>query len=127
MNCIFCKIIAGKISAEKIYEDKNVFAFLDINPVAPGHTLIIPKKHHVLMTDVPDKLLGYCFIKTKDLMQKIKKTLKADYVSVSVSGVDIPHFHIHLIPRKFNDKLKGWPTKKYSKGEIEKIAKKIIS
>ncbi|MBU2028845.1 HIT family protein [Patescibacteria group bacterium] len=126
-NCIFCKIIAGKIPAEKIYEDDKVLAFLDINPVTPGHVLIIPKKHHVLMTDVPDKLLGYCFIKIKDLMVKIKKALKADYISVSVSGVDIPHFHIHLIPRKFNDKLKGWPTKTYPEGEMEKVAKKIIS
>jgi histidine triad (HIT) family protein len=115
----------GEISAEKIYEDKKIFAFLDINPVAPGHALIIPKKHHVMMTDVPGQLLGYCFIKTKDLMAKIKKALKADYVSVSVSGVDIPHFHIHLIPRYFNDGLKGWPTKKYPKGEIEKITKTI--
>ncbi len=125
MSCIFCKIIKGVIPAEKIYADKKVLAFLDINPVAPGHILIIPKKHHVLMPDVPDKLLGYCFIKAKGLMKQIKKAMRADYISVSVSGVDIPHFHIHLIPRKFNDKLKGWPTKIYRKGEIEKIAKKI--
>ena len=125
MDCIFCKIISGAIPAEKIYEDKKVFAFLDINPVAPGHVLVIPKKHHIIMADVPDKLLGYCFIKTKDLMIKIRKALKADYVSVSVSGVDIPHFHIHLIPRYFNDGLKGWPTKTYPGGEIEKVAKKI--
>src|SRR5665647_2929087 len=125
-NCIFCKIIAGEIPAEKIYEDREVFAFLDINPVAPGHTLVIPKKHYVMMTDVPDKLLRHCFVKTKALMTKIKKALKADYVSVSVSGVDIPHFHIHLIPRHFNDNLKGWPTKTYPEGEIEKVTKKII-
>jgi len=124
-NCIFCKIIKGVIPAEKIYEDKKVLAFLDINPVAPGHTLVIPKKHHQMMSDVPDKLLGYCFIRAKDLMVKIKKTLKADYISVSVSGVDIPHFHIHLIPRNFKDGLKGWSTRTYSKGEIEKVAKKL--
>jgi histidine triad (HIT) family protein len=125
MDCIFCQIIAGKIPAEKIYEDKEAFAFLDINPVAPGHILLIPKKHYVMMADVPDQLLGYCFIQAKSLLLKIKKALKADYVSVSVSGVDIPHFHIHLIPRHFNDGLKGWPTKKYPEGEIEKVAKKI--
>jgi len=124
-NCIFCKIIAGEIPAEKIYEDDRILAFLDINPVVSGHVLIIPKKHHVIMTDVPDELLGHCFIKAKDLMVKIKKVMKADFVSVSVSGVDIPHFHIHLIPRKFNDKLKGWPTKTYPEGEIKKVAKKI--
>lgn len=124
-NCIFCKIIKGEIPTEKIYEDDKVLAFLDINPVTYGHTLLIPKKHHAIMTDVPDELLGYCFTKAKELMLKIKKALKADYISISVSGVDIPHFHIHLIPRKFNDKLKGWPTKPYAKGEMKKVAEKI--
>jgi histidine triad (HIT) family protein len=125
MSCLFCKIIKGVIPAEKIYEDKKVLAFLDINPVASGHTLVIPKKHHQMMLDVPDKLLGHCFIKAKYLMKKIKKAMKADYISISVSGVDIPHFHIHLIPRNFKDGLKGWPTKTYSKGGIEKVSKKI--
>jgi histidine triad (HIT) family protein len=128
MDCIFCKIIKGEIPAEKIYEDKKVLAFLDINPVTPGHVLLIPKEHYTMMTDVPDELLGYCYLKAKELMPKIKLGMKADYVSVSVVGLDVPHFHIHLIPRNFDDGLANfWPTKKYADGEMEKIAKKIIS
>lgn len=128
MDCIFCKIIAGEIPAKKIYEDDKILAFLDINPVAYGHTLIIPKEHYQMMPDVPDELLGYCFIKTKELMAKIKKALEADFVSVSVVGLDVPHFHIHLVPRKMDDGLANfWPTTKYPEGEMQKIAERIIN
>jgi len=126
MDCIFCKIIKGEIPAEKIYEDDKILAFLDINPVTYGHTLVIPKEHYAIMTDVPDELLAYCYLKSKELMLKIKAGMKVDYVSVSVVGLDVPHFHIHLIPRSFNDGLAGfWPTKKYPEGEIGKVVKKI--
>lgn len=126
MDCIFCKIVAGKIPAEKIYEDDKVLVFLDINPVKHGHSLIIPKNHFAMMTDVPDDILSYCFIKAKEMMIKIKKSLGADFVVVSVVGVDVPHFHIHLTPRKFDDDLVNfWPTIKYAKGEMQKTADKI--
>lgn len=126
MDCIFCKIAASEIPAAKIYEDEKVLAFLDINPVNFGHTLLIPKKHYGTMQDVPDELLATCYVKAKELMPKIKQALVADYVSVSVVGVDVPHFHVHLIPRNFNDGLAGfWPTKKYGEGEMETIANKI--
>jgi histidine triad (HIT) family protein len=126
MNCIFCKIIAGEIPAEKIYEDEKCLAFLDINPVNPGHVLLIPKEHFASMTETPDDLVGYLFSKTKELMVKIKKAVEADYVSLSVVGTDVPHFHIHIIPRRFNDGLAGfWPTKKYAEGEMAVVAEKI--
>lgn len=125
-DCIFCKIIAGEIPAEKVYEDDKVLAFLDINPVTPGHTLIIPKEHHQMMVDTPDELLCYCFAKAKELMIKIKESMGADFVTVSVVGLDVPHFHIHLVPRKFSDNLANfWPTTKYADDEIQKIADKI--
>ncbi len=125
-DCIFCKIIAEEIPAEKVYEDDKVLAFLDINPVAPGHTLIIPKEHYQMMVDTPDELLCYCFQKSKELMIKIKEAMGADFVSVSVVGLDVPHFHIHLVPRKFSDNLANfWPTTKYAEGEMQEIGKKI--
>ena len=125
-DCIFCKIIAEEIPAEKVYEDDKVLAFLDINPVAPGHTLIIPKEHYQMMVDTPDELLCYCFQKSKELMIKIKEAMGADFVSVSVVGLDVPHFHIHLVPRKFSDNLANfWPTTKYTEGEMQKVGEKI--
>ncbi len=125
-DCIFCKIIAGEIPAEKVYEDDKILAFLDINPVTLGHTLIIPKEHYQMMVDTPDELLCYCFAKSKELMIKIKEAVGADFVTVSVVGLDVPHFHIHLVPRKFSDNLANfWPTTKYLDGEMQKVAEKI--
>jgi len=124
MSCIFCKIIKREIPANIVFENDRVLAFLDVNPVSDGHTLVIPKKHCEKMTDTPDALLGELFSQSKKLMLAIKPALKADYVAVSVVGVDIPHFHIHLIPRKHNDGLAGfWPTKNLTNGET--ISKKI--
>lgn len=125
-NCVFCKIVAGEISAAKVYEDEKVLAFLDINPVNKGHALVIPKAHHQMMADTPDDLVAYIFTTAKKLMKAIKKATKADLVVVSVVGIDVPHFHIHLVPRFKDDGLAGWwPTKKYKEGEMEQFAEKI--
>ncbi len=125
-DCVFCKIVKGEISAEKIYDDKNVYAFLDMGPVNPGHTLVIPKEHYKIMAETPDNILARVFVVAKKLMKVIKKTMKADFVAVSVVGVDVPHFHVHLVPRYFNDGMANfWPHKKYRDGEIEKVGEKI--
>jgi len=125
-ECIFCKIIAGEIPCAKVYEDEKLIAFLDINPVNKGHVLIIPKEHHQMMVDTSDDLVSYIFVKAKGLMKVIKKAVEADFVIVSVVGIDVPHFHVHLVPRYNDDGLAGWwPTKKYEEGEIEEYAEKI--
>lgn len=125
-NCIFCKIISGEIPSAKVYEDDRILAFLDINPVNKGHVLIIPKEHYPLMTDTSDELVAYIFVQAKKLMSVIKKAVKADLVVVSVVGFDVPHFHVHLVPRFLNDGLASWwPTKKYDEGEMAEYAKKI--
>ena len=125
MENIFIKIVKGEIPCAKIYEDEKFLAFLDINPVSRGHTLLIPKEEYKQMTDMPNELLGEIFVIAKKLMIKIKESMKCDFVQLSVVGIDIPHFHIHLIPRYFNDGLKGWPTFEYKEGEMEDIARKI--
>ena len=124
--CVFCKIIAGEIPAAKVYEDDKCLAFLDIKPVSSGHTLLIPKEHYANMAETPDELVAYLYVKAKELMLKIKKATEADFVVLSVVGTDVPHFHIHLTPRYFNDGLAGfWPTKDYTKGQMEEMAEKI--
>jgi len=123
---LFTKIIKREIPANIVYEDEKVIAFLDINPVTNGHTLLIPKEQHEWMSDVPDELLSYIYIKAKELMPKLKKAMDADFVVLSVVGVDVPHFHIHLIPRRHGDGLANfWPTTEYQEGEAEKIVEKI--
>lgn len=126
-NCIFCKIVKKEIPCTKVYEDENFLAFLDIEPVSDGHLLVIPKKHIVWMQDADDETISEIFKLTKKLMQSIKTGMKCDYVLISIVGKDVPHFHIHLIPRYFNDGLPHFPTKKHKDGEADAIAKKIIA
>lgn len=125
-NCIFCKIIKGKIPCNKVYEDKNFLVFLDIKPVNHGHLLIIPKKHIVWMQEAEDKIIADIFKLSKKMMLALKKGLKCDYVQVLIIGNEVPHFHIHLIPRYKKDNLNGYPTKEYKGIETKKIIHKII-
>jgi histidine triad (HIT) family protein len=125
-DCVFCKIVKREIPAAIIHEDELSLAFLDVNPVNFGHTLLIPKDHHRAMVNVPDELLGELYKTAKRLMLAVREGTKADYVALSVVGVDVPHFHIHLIPRFFNDGLAGfWPTKKYDDDNLNKFAEQI--
>ncbi|MCH8986860.1 HIT family protein [Patescibacteria group bacterium] len=112
--------------AFKLYEDENIISFLDIFPIHPGHALIVPKRHYKMMVDTPDELLCKVFTKSKELMKGIKKVTKADFIAVTVVGIDVPHFHVHLVPRYLNDGMANfWPSKKYGEGEEREIAEKI--
>jgi len=126
-NCIFCKIVNQVIPCEKIYEDRNFLAFLDIQPVNHGHLLIIPKEHAEWMQEAEDEIVGEIFKLAKKLMRAMKKALACDYVQVSVVGTDVPHFHVHLIPRYQNDGHGSFSTKKYKDSESTEVAQKIIS
>lgn len=100
---IFEKIIDREIPADIVYEDDISLAFLDINPVTKGHTLLISKHPYQWMTDVPDELLGELFIRTKKIMNTLKMVTDVDLVQIHVDGKEVPHFHIHMIPRLFTD------------------------
>lgn len=104
-NCIFCKISRGEIPSDKVYEDDLVFAFLDIHPKAPGHTLLIPKAHYHWFEELPDDLSDHLFCTAKDLAREMKKKGSVDYVHLSIVGKDVPHVHIHLIPRKLVEEV----------------------
>ena len=113
-NCIFCKIISKEIPSSIVHEDETSFSFLDINPVNKGHLLVIPKDHFETIITTPDQLVAKLFLQAKKLMPAIQSATKADFVAVTVVGTDVPHFHIHLIPRFFSDGLSEfWPTKTY--------------
>jgi histidine triad (HIT) family protein len=125
-NCIFCKISKGEIPCRKIFENKKFLVLLDIKPVNHGHILVIPKKHVVWMQEADDKTIEDIFKLTKKMMLTLKKSLKCDYVQVSVVGNEVPHFHIHLIPRYKGDNFKNFPTMEYKESEADKILNKII-
>ena len=131
-DCLFCKIVSKEIPCEKIYEDKDFLAFLDINPVNQGHTLVIPKKHSRTILEMSDKDTKEIMIVVRKIANKIKKSLKTDGINIminseSAAGQIIFHTHIHIIPRFLGDGLKHWPSQKYKPGEAQFIAKKIIS
>ncbi len=123
-DTIFGKIIRKEIPAVIVYEDDQFLSFMDINPAAKGHILLIPKVQYPWMQDAPDGLVSSVFIKAKELMIALKKALAVDYVQLSVVGNEVPHFHIHLIPRMHGENIHG-PHVTYEKGEMQAIATKI--
>ncbi len=102
-SCIFCKIVSGEVSTKKVYEDDLFVAFLDIHPVAPGHTLLIPKAHYRWFYELPDDLYDELFRTVKKLTPGIRDHYGADYVRLGIVGADVSHVHVHLIPRKLSD------------------------
>ncbi len=124
-DTIFGKIIRKEIPATVVYEDQEFLCFMDINPAAKGHMLLIPKEQHAWMQDAPDALVASIFIKAKELMIVLKNALACDYVQLAVVGNEVPHFHIHLIPRMIDDNIHG-PLLNYAEGEMSEIAEKII-
>lgn len=130
-NCIFCKIINNELPSFKIYEDKIALAFLDINPVNIGHTLIVPKKHFENIHDLPEEIATHVIKIAKKISAALKK-IGADGTNISInngkaSGQIIFHFHTHVIPRFTGDGLSTWPAKKPKEEELKEIEKKIIS
>ena len=105
---IFCKIIDGEIPSKRIYEDDKVIAFLDINPQANGHTLVIPKKHYKDIYDIDNETLIHIFDVAKVLSKKIVERLDATGVSFTQNNGDaqlVKHFHLHIIPYYVNNEL----------------------
>lgn len=109
-SCVFCRIVGKEIPADIVYSDEHFLAFLDIHPVREGHLLLIPKDHHASMTETPDGIVRDIFSRARMLMPVLRKAAEADFVALSVVGTDVPHLHIHLIPRMLDDGLSGfWP------------------
>lgn len=126
-SCIFCQIISGKIPSYQIYQDDLFVAFLDINPLAPGHTLLVPKKHYRWVYNVPQ--FGLYWQIARRLALAAQKASQADFISFLTLGAEVPHAHIHIIPRFINDPHRhGIDTtqkQKISPSQMTQIAQKI--
>ena len=128
MATIFTKIVEGEIPSYKIYEDEKFYAFLDINPMAKGHTLLIPKKEVDYLFDMDDDLLSEMTVVSKRIAKAIEKAVSCTRVGMMVIGLEVPHAHIHLIPiQKEGDMNLSNKRVELSKEEFEKIAKDISS
>jgi len=129
-DCLFCKIIKGDIPCYKVYEDQDVFAFLDIAPVSYGHTLVVPKKHYINLEEIPKEDLCQTIKAVKKIGKAIKYGMgKYGYnIQINndpVAGQVIPHLHFHVIPRSEDDGLKLWPQSKYEGDDAEDVLKMI--
>ncbi|MCX4301430.1 HIT family protein [uncultured Parabacteroides sp.] len=98
MASIFSRIIAGEIPSYKVAEDENYYAFLDINPLTEGHTLVVPKKEIDYIFDLDDDTLTSMMLFAKQVATKIKRKIDCKRIAMVVLGLEIPHAHIHLIP-----------------------------
>ena len=126
MATIFTRIMQGEIPSYKCAEDENFYAFLDINPIKKGHTLVVPKKEVDYLFDLPDDLLGKMQIFAKKVALAIQKAFPCRKVGQAVLGLEVNHAHIHLIPlEKEGDMIFSNPKLKFTEEEFREIAQKI--
>ena len=116
-NCAFCKILLAKTDCHRVFEDEHALAFLDHRPLFPGHCLLIPKIHFQTLVDLPDSLLEPLFSTVRMLAGAIQQGMAAEGTFVAANNrvsQSVPHFHVHIVPRRKGDGLKGffWPRKK---------------
>ena len=97
-NCIFCQIVSQKLPCFKVYEDEDFLAFLDIYPRVEGHTLVIPKKHYRFVYDVPN--FGAYWERALKITKAMQKALNPYFITYLTHGLQVPHTHIHIMPRK---------------------------
>jgi len=100
MSSIFTKIVNGEIPSYKVAEDENYYAFLDINPLSKGHTLVIPKREVDYVFDLDDKTYNGLFEFSKKVSRAVEKSVECLRIALVVYGLDVPHAHVHLIPLK---------------------------
>jgi histidine triad (HIT) family protein len=115
---VFCAIVAGEQPAHVVLDDGEVLAFLDARPVFPGHVLVVPKVHHETLPDLPADLLGPLFARVQQVASVLPAALDAAGTFVAVNNTvsqSVPHLHVHVVPRRFKDGLRGffWPRVHY--------------
>jgi histidine triad (HIT) family protein len=133
VDCLFCRIVAGEEPANVVLDDTDAVAFLDVRPVFPGHTLLVPRTHYETLTDLPPVLVGPLFTTAQRLAGAVETAMDAHGTFVAANNrvsQSVPHFHIHVVPRRRKDGLRGffWPRVKYpSDEERAAVAQRIRS
>jgi histidine triad (HIT) family protein len=130
-NCLFCRIVSGDLPATFVYEDDNSVAFLDHRPLFHGHTLLVPREHFEILGDLPPSLVEPYFKAAQLLSRVVELALDAEGTFVAMNNrvsQSVPHLHVHIVPRRRKDGLKGffWPRTKYKgEEEMEEVQNKI--
>jgi len=131
LDCIFCKIVSGRIPSIKLYENDSVLVFMDIGPISDGHILVIPKQHYAHLDQTPPEVVIQISQTLPMLAAAVQKAVNADGYNLlcnngKAAGQVVEHLHFHIIPRHYNDGVfNRWPSYVYQEGKAEKIAKKI--
>jgi histidine triad (HIT) family protein len=131
-NCLFCRIVSGELPATIVYEDKNSVAFLDHRPLFQGHTLLVPREHVETLGDLSPSLVEPYFKAAQLLACAVESALDAEGTFVAMNNrvsQSVPHLHVHVVPRKRKDGLKGffWPRTKYHSDEEMKVVQRKIA
>jgi histidine triad (HIT) family protein len=131
-DCLFCRIVAGEIPAVVVFEDQNTIAFLDHRPLFPGHTLLVPREHFETLGDLPASLVGPLFTNAQLLSRVVQAAMDAEGNFVAMNNrvsQSVPHLHVHVVPRRRKDGLKGffWPRTKYKDQEEMELVREKIS
>ena len=126
-NCVFCKIVKGELPSYKVYEVENFFGFLDHNPLNPGNSLLIPKKHYRWVYDIPE--FGEYWEAARKIALATQKIVKSHSINFLTLGYEVSHAHIRIIPRFdddcHTDGIRLSAVKKIAKEKMQEIAKKI--
>ena len=131
-TCLFCRIVSGEVPATLVYADKNGVAFLDHRPLFPGHTLLVPRDHVETLTDLPRAMVGPFFEAAQTLARAVEFAMEAEGTFVAMNNrvsQSVPHLHVHIVPRRKKDGLKGffWPRTKYKDEEEMKVVQEKIA
>jgi histidine triad (HIT) family protein len=130
-DCVFCSIVAGDIPAEVVASDETTVAFLDARPVFPGHVLLIPRDHYETLSDLPGALIEPLFAAAQRLAGAVETGMDAQGTFVAMNNTvsqSVPHLHVHLVPRRRKDGLRGffWPRQRYADdAEMAAVAARI--
>lgn len=129
--CKFCQIASGVLSSFVVFEDSISLAFLDNRPLFPGHTLLVPKEHYETLGDLPEKLVGPFFGNVQALARAVEQGMQAEGTFVAINNrvsQSVPHLHVHIVPRRKKDGLKGffWPRQSHPDEEQMKHAQTAI-
>ncbi|HUJ75621.1 MAG TPA: HIT family protein [bacterium] len=133
MECIFCRIVAGELPCYKVYEDADALAFMDINPLAAGHVLVVPKTHCVNLFDVEEPVLRHTIAAVRKVARALKRCLDLDSMNlVQANGPwalqSVPHLHFHLVPRHKDDGVPlDWNLNPGDKNVIRALGEKLAA
>jgi histidine triad (HIT) family protein len=131
MPCLFCDIVSGKLAAEVVWRSPDAVAFLDHRPLFPGHLLLIPAGHVSTLADLPPEKVGPFFQTVQKLEVAVERALEAEGTFIAINNrvsQSVPHLHVHIVPRRKKDGLKGffWPRRAYDSDEhLRETAEKI--